>query len=260
MLQNVTFIAILTKQKTLYTCVVYKVFRMNISPINSINFGWHIKTHTAVTEKAAENLKMLSKKEIKKLGKFSQMPDLIKEELKDLNSGHFYDVFSKDSSYGMMDEDTNNAFSKFLSHTQTALKQKDRDNFLRYVGYASHYLQDASTPPHAEHGNYFHKLYRLPMHMMFEKGKINGANSRLEEFAKGYTEENLSYPNLETLFHNTALHSVRKENKVGYDNIKDWKNIQQRSYNRSVNATKVYLEHMLKYLPEETAKKIDTVS
>ena len=233
---------------------------MNISKVSNINFGWNIKTHTAVTEKAAESLKMLTQKEIKKLGKYSQMPDLIKEELLDLNSGHFYDVFSKDTSYGILNEDTNNAFTKFLTHTQNALKQKDRDSFLKYVGYASHYLQDASTPPHVEHGNYFHKLYRLPMHMIFEKGKKLGANSRLDELAKGYEYENLASPNLETLFHNTALHSVKKENKVGYDNIKDWKGIQQRSYNRSVNATKAYLEQMLKYMPKESFNKIDTVS
>lgn len=233
---------------------------MNVTPNNNINFGWHIKTHTAVTEKAAKNLKVLTETEIKKLGKYSQMPDLIKEELKDLNSAHFYDVYSKDTSYGILSEDTNNAFSKFLTHTKNALKQKDRDSFLKYVGYASHYLQDASTPPHAEHGNYFHKLYRLPMHMMFEKGNKIGTNARLDELAKDYKYENLTCPNLETLFHKTALHSVKEENKVGYDNIKEWKGIQQRSYNQSVNATKAYLEHILKYIPQESSNKIDIVS
>ena len=45
-----------------------------------------------------------------------------------------------------------------------------------------------------------------------------GANARLDELEKDYKYEKLTCPHLETWFHKTALHSVKEENKVGYDN------------------------------------------
>ena len=224
---------------------------MNIFPIGGPQFGWNIKTHSEATKKAVENNSKLDSAEKEMLGKFSQMPDLIKDELNDMNSAHFYDVYSKDPSYGTKNDDVNNAFSKFLSYTKKAMQAKERETFLKHLGFASHYLQDASTPPHVEHGNYFHKLYRLPMHIMFENGKKYGANSHLEEFKKSYTYEKIPFTNYETLFHNTALYSVRNENKVGYDNVKQWFDIQKRCFNRSVNVTKTYIDQMIKYLPEK---------
>lgn len=228
---------------------------MNINPVGGPQFGWNIRTHLVATEKAVENSKLLDKAEKRMLGRFSQMPDLIKEELSDMNSAHFYDVLNKDPSFGTVNDDVNNAFSKFLSYTRKAMQEKDREMFLRDIGFAAHYLQDASTPPHTEHGNYLHKLYRLPMHIMFERGKKYGASNRLDELTKAYSYENLPFTNFETLFHNTALFSVQSENKVGYNNMKDWFDIQKRCFNRSVNVTKTYMEQMLKYLPEKTVKK-----
>ena len=72
---------------------------MNINPIGGPQFGWNIKTHLVATEKAVENSKLLDKVEKRMLGRFSQMPDLIKEELSDMNSAHFYDVYSNELSY-----------------------------------------------------------------------------------------------------------------------------------------------------------------
>ena len=91
---------------------------MKISPIGGPQFGWNIKTHSEATQKAVENNSKLDSAEKNLLGKFSQMPDLIKDELNDMNSAHFYDVYSKDPSYGTKNDDVNNAFSKFLIYTK----------------------------------------------------------------------------------------------------------------------------------------------
>ena len=53
-----------------------------------LNFKWNIKTHIAATELALTNTS-ISRVEKRMLGRFSQMPDLMKEELRDMNSAHF---------------------------------------------------------------------------------------------------------------------------------------------------------------------------
>lgn len=223
---------------------------MNINSITSPNFGWNIKTHLIETEHALRQNNMVSEKEKRMLGRFSQMPDLIKESTQDMNSAHFYDVLNpKDPSFGTKNDDINNAMSRFLKHTENAFKQTNRDEFLREVGYAAHYLQDAATPPHVENGNYLHKLYRLPLHHMFERGKKYGASNRSSELLENYKDGDVHFNSLEQLFHNTALFAVQKENQVNYDNIKEWFSIQQRCFNRSIDATKAYFDYMLKHLP-----------
>lgn len=228
---------------------------MNINSVTSPSFGWNIKTHLIETEQALKHNNMVSEQEKRMLGRFSQMPDLIKESTQDMNSAHFYDVLNpKDPSFGTKNDEINNAMSRFLKHTENALKQTDRDEFLREIGYATHYLQDAATPPHVENGNYLHKLYRLPLHYMFEKGRKRGACNKTDELLKNYKPQEISFNSLEQLFHNTALFAVQKENQVNYNNLKKWFGIQQRCFNRSIDATKVYLEHMLQYLPKKVTK------
>ena len=141
--------------------------------------------------------------------------------------------------------------SKFLEHTSRAFNSTKREDFIKAIGFAVHYLQDASTPPHTEHGNYLHKLYRLPMHILFEKGKKLGTSNRLEILNRNYTPEEIPFSTLKSLFHNTALFTVQRENKVNYKNINKWFAIQQRCYNRTVNASKAYLNYMLQYIPKQ---------
>lgn len=227
-----------------------KIEALNRSP----NFGWSIKTHFAATEEAAKSFAEFSSDEIKRLARYSQLPDLMKEELGDGGSAHFYDILSDDPSFGVVNDEKNNAYSKFMEHTKKALEAKERETFLREVGFATHFLQDAGTPPHVEHGNYFHKIFRVPMHMMFEKGEKVGANARLDELKKNYVFEKLPVSTITALFHNTALHSVQPENLVTYTNLKDWFSIQSRCYNRSVNASKAYLDWMIKHLPKKVMK------
>lgn len=228
---------------------------MKINNITSPCFGWNIKTHLIETEQALKNNKLLSEKEKRMLGRFSQMPDLMKESTQDMNSAHFYDVLNpKDPSFGTKNDEINNAMSRFLNHTKNALNKTDREEFLKEIGFAAHYLQDAATPPHVENGNYLHKLYRLPMHFLFEKSKKFGASNKTEELLKNYNPQEISFSSIEALFHNTALFAAEKENRVNYDNIKKWLGIQQRCFNRSVNATRAYFDYMLQHLPKKTLK------
>ncbi len=226
---------------------------MKISSLQSPSFGWNIKTHLAITEEALKDDNRLPQNLKRYIARASELPDLDRNELQDLNSAHFYDALHEDPSYGTINDKKNNALSKFLEHNKKAQKaatKNDLDLFLKEVGYALHFLQDGGTPPHTEHGNYLHKLFRIPMHVDFEKGKKRGASSRLDILKKNYVEEYLPFSSLKMLFHNTALFTLQPENLVKYTNKKSWNEIQQRCFNRGVNASKAYLNYILEYLPK----------
>ena len=237
---------------------------MKIISNNNLNFGWDLRTHLHITEHALDDNDTLSRKEKRMIARCSQMPDLIEKEIEDVNAAHFYDPLHEDPSYGTKNDDVNNAMSKFLYHTEEAMNKlkldadtdKKREEFMREVGYAVHYLQDASTPPHTEAGNYAQKLFRLPMHINFECGLGVGASWKLDKLKANHTPEELPFSTLKMLFHNTALFTVQEENKVKYKNLGRWPEIQQRCYDRGVNASKAYLDYILQYLPQEP-KQID---
>lgn len=224
---------------------------MKVSLSTNPAFRWNIKTHIAMTEKAVSDNNILSKTEKRMLGRFSQMPDLDAREVVDFVSPHFYDVLHLDPSFGTKNDARNNAMSRFITYANKAKKETVREDFLRKAGYAVHYLQDASAPPHTEHGNYLHKLYRVPMHKWFEKGKYIGATSRLDILEKNYVPEEIPFSDLKLLFHNTALYTVQPENHVRYYNIKKWPEIQQRCFNKGVNASKAFLDYILQFLPKK---------
>lgn len=222
---------------------------MKVSEINSQNFGWNVRTHIAITKKALENNNTLSETEKQMVGRFSQMPDKDPRELVGMVRLHFYDVSHEKSNFGRK-KGKKDAMSRYLYWTNKAEKENNRERFLRKIGYALHYLQDAGTPPHTEHGNSLHKLFRFPMHKWFEKGRKVGASSRLDVLTKNYKEEELPFSNVKSLLHNTALYSVQPENKVEYHNIKKWPEIQQRCFDRSINASKAFLNYILQFLPK----------
>lgn len=224
---------------------------MKIS-FNETSFGWNVHTHMAETKKALEKFNCLDAGEKSMLSYISQMPDLDNEAKQDFGSAHFFDVLSKDPSFGTINDEKNNAMSRFLAHSEKALQSAKREDFIREIGYASHYLQDATTPPHVENGNYLHKLYRLPMHYMFERGLINGAKGKTGKFLESYTPTELPLLSLKQLFQDAAMFAVQKENRVGYDNIRKWARIQQNCFNRSVDVTRSYFDYMLKFLPSKS--------
>ena len=87
-------------------------------------------------------------------------------------------------------------------------------------------------------------------HINFGVGEVVGASKRLDILKKGYIPQDVSCSSIKALFHNTALYTVRRENHVGYTNILKWDEIQQRCYNRGVNASKAYFDYMMDYLPK----------
>ena len=239
---------------------------MDISCNNNIAFGHNMRTHRAITELAIEASEVLSRTQKRMLGRYSQMPDVDRREVVDFISPHFYDVLHKDPSFGTINDARNNAFSRFMSFTRKALQQKDPDGFLRNLGYAAHYLQDVATPPHTEHGNYLQKLFRLPMHIQYERGKKLGTGAKLDILTDNFKYEDMSPSSnlstkredipkiVELLFHNTALFSVQPENVVKYMNVSKWPTIQQKSFDRSVNVTRTYFDLMLPFMPKDSAK------
>ena len=224
---------------------------MNITPNSNTSFGHSMTAHLFFTEKAVEKCRALSKVEKRMLARFSQMPDVDLRETTDWISPHFIDIkyIEKDPCFGTKNDAKNNALSRFLRWSKKAAREKDRETFLRNLGYAVHYLQDAATPPHTEHGNYLHKLFRAPMHKWFEKGKTLGMTSKLELLSSNYVPKRREFKDLKKLFMDTAYFSVRPENRVRYTNIPKWGGIQQRCFNETLDVTKMYLDYMLKFLP-----------
>jgi len=223
---------------------------IKISENDRINFGWNIKTHNKITELATRDNNLLNQAEKKYLSLSSEIPDLIKSEIEDMCAAHFYDPLHLDPSFGTKNDAVNNALSKFLFHTEEAMKSTDRKSFLERVGMASHYLQDASTPMHVRQGNYFSMLTRLPAHKEFEKGKKYGASTHLGILEQNYIPEEIPFDTLKKLLHENALFTIQKENQVKRANRNLWGEIQQRCFNRGVNSTKSYLDYILKYLPK----------
>ena len=220
----------------------------------SVNFKQNIKTHRAMTKLALKDNLYISDAEKNMVSQFSKMPDLMSEELEDMNSAHFYDVLHEDPSFGKKNDEKNNALSKFLYHNskaEEAINTGKREIALREAGYAAHYLQDGATPPHVEHGNYLHKLFRLPMHISFERGKKYGVSSRLNFLINHFIPEDIHFSNLKSLFHNTALYTVQTENHVSYSNKKLWPKIAQRTFNRGVNASKAYFQYIFSKFPQK---------
>ena len=66
-----------------------------------------------------------------------------------------------------------------------------------------------------------------------------------------YVKEEIPFSNIASLLHNTALYTVQPENHVSYSNKKLWPKIQQRTFNRGVNATKAYFEYVFSKLPKK---------
>ena len=227
---------------------------MLVAKCSNITFGQTKSVHRQMTLLALRDNKNLSDIEKNFVSQCSKIPDLNKDELEDFNAGHFYDALSEDPSFGRKNDDTNNALSKFLFHnaeSEKAIRAGDRELALREAGYAAHYLQDGATPPHVEHGNYFHKFFRLLMHKDFERGKKHGVKARLPFLIDKYVKEDLPFSTLGALFHNTALYTVQPENHVSYSNKKLWPKIQQRTFNRGVNATVAYFNYIFSKLPKK---------
>ena len=218
----------------------------------NLNFGWNLKTHAFITGKALENVNVLSCNEKKYIAKHSKDPDLVfKEIINIFSEKHLFDIQKEGKDGSALNND--NALSNFIKHTLKAFNASaigDRKNFLISIARAVHYLQDGSTPVHTKYGNFLQKLFRFPMHELFEVGYKIGTLSRQKTLEKGYKYEKMSVESLNALFYNTVLYASSPENQVAYSNIRDWFDIQQRCVNKSINASKAYFDYIMQFMPD----------
>lgn len=212
---------------------------------NQSTFKWNVITHAGMTLEAVKNSK-ISQEERNVLAKLVTLPDFIVNERGYHNNTHFFFPNSKNKSFGKGCNTYNNALERYKEHLQMALTVNDKPNFLKHAGFAIHYLQDVSMPMHTEPGGLLQKITRYNIHKEFETGKKYGATPALKKLLAGYMPENLEYNSLIDLFVSTAEFSQRPEFKVKKYNKSDWFNIQQRCFNRGVDATREFFNKLLR--------------
>ena len=120
-----------------------------------------------------------------------------------------------------------------------------KEEVLKKLGYALHYLQDMSVPLHTEPGGLIHKILKYKLHGNFERGKKYGATAHLDILTQNFKAEDLEYSSILDLFTKTAEYSQNPEFKVKRFNKKNWISIQQACFNRGVNASREFLEKVL---------------
>lgn len=200
-----------------------------------INFKWNRKTHLEMTMLALKDCN-LDKSTIRQIARYSQMPDFCKEELGFHCNTHFYFPNSKSKSFGP-NSDKNNALEFFIDHVNHAVFGKKENDFLKYSGYAIHYLQDVAVPLHTEANNFIRKFLKYHLHKQFERGDKYGVNKHIDEFIADYKAKDIEIVSIVDLFKNTAEFSQQPKLKVKNSNKDEWKSIQQTCFNRSVDAT-----------------------
>lgn len=211
---------------------------------DSTNFRWNRATHLEMTMLALKNSKLddVTKRQI---ARFSQMPDFNKSEIGFFNNAHFYFPNSKHKSFGKRSE-VFNAFSQFKEHFQSAFNVETKDEFLKHTGYALHYLQDVALSFHTESGGILQKMIKYRLHSLFEKDKKYGATANLKSLTENYRSSNIQYSSLIDLFKSTAYFSQNKSFKVSLLNKKRWLSVQQAEFNRGVDASREFLNRMIK--------------
>ncbi len=207
------------------------------------NFKWNKTTHLEMTMLALQNSSIddITKRQV---ARYAQMPDFAKTELGYHNNTHFFFPNSKKKSFGP-DSDKLNAFSQFKEHLQQAMLSEAKEEVLKKLGYALHYLQDMSVPLHTEPGGLIHKILKYKLHGNFERGKKYGATAHLDILTQNFKAEDLEYSSILDLFTKTAEYSQNPEFKVKRFNKKNWISIQQACFNRGVNASREFLEKVL---------------
>ena len=221
---------------------------MQINPTTSqLNFKWNRTAHLEMTALALKDCNLPDKVK-RQVARYSQMPDFCKQELGFHCNTHFYFPDSKHKSFGLNTE-KNNALQMFKDHLDAAIFCSKETDFLKHAGYAIHYIQDVAVPLHTRANSFIGKLLNYRLHREFERGETFGANLHLEEFQKEYQPQIVNFTTLLDLFKDTADFSQKPELQVNSSNKKDWKQIQQTCFNRSVDVT-TQLFKMISYLRE----------
>lgn len=207
------------------------------------NFKWNKTTHLEMSMLAMKecNVDDITKRQI---ARYSQMPDFDKLERGFHHNTHFFYPHSKKKSFGPGQEKFN-AFSQFKEHLLRAMDAKDKNEFLKYLGYALHYLQDMSVPMHTEQEGLLKKILKYKLHKNFERGEKYGAASKHNELTQNYKYESVDHGSVLGLFIDTADFSQQPQFKVTRFNKGKWPYIQQMCFNRGVNSSKVFIEKIL---------------
>lgn len=222
---------------------------MNIvNPTQQPNFKWNRITHLEMSMLAFKDIN-ISNIEKRQIARYSQMPDLMNRERGFHCNTHFFFPKGKNKSFGFGANKYNNALAMFKNHLQTAMITDKKEEFLKHAGYAIHFLQDVSMPLHTEQGGYFQKFCGFLKHRNFERGKTYGATKNLKILKSGYNKEDIPHNSLIDLFYETALFSQRPEFKVFNNKKSDWINIQHHCFNKGTNATRIFMEKILKCKP-----------
>lgn len=207
------------------------------------SFGWNKTTHLDMTMLAIKdfNIDEITKRQI---ARYSQMPDFDKLELGFHNNTHFFFPNSSQKSFGPK-ANLFNAFNQFQKYMVSAAVEKDNNKFLRYLGYATHYLQDITVPLHTEPGGFLQKIFKCYLHKEFETNSKFGAIGNSKKLIDNYKFEKIESNSLLDLFTTTAEFSQKPELKVKFFNKKEWFNIQQICFNKGVNVSREFIKKIL---------------
>lgn len=208
-------------------------------------FGWNKTTHAEMTLLALKDNNLLSEKEKRMLSRYSQMPDFDKKERGYFCNTHFFFPNSTEGvSFGKGADRYNNAYSRFKELLQRSILSHNKDDFLKYMGYTVHYLQDMSTPLHTESGGLIQKVLKYKTHKDFERGKKYGATANIAKLKNEYKPESVNFSSLLDLFIGTSIFSSRPEFKVSMFNKKEWARIQQACFNKGVDTSRELFDRL----------------
>lgn len=218
---------------------------MKIQSTDQTTFKWNTITHIGMTLQAVKNSK-LSPDEQRQLVKYAIMPDFLKSEAGYSHNTHFYFPYGRNKSFGAGANTKNNALERFKVHFQKALSTHEKEDFLKHTGFAVHYLEDVTMPMHTEPGCLMQKIRDFYLHQNFEIGTKYGATPAIKTLMKGFKSQAINYNSLVDLFTSAAEFSQKPEFQVSRFNKQNWRKIQQKCFNYGVNATREFLEKMLR--------------
>lgn len=213
--------------------------QINYHPV----FRWNKTTHLEMTMMAAEGIG-ITPIEKRLLARYSQVPDFDVAQKGFFNNTHFYFPHSADNSFGKDKNGKNNAYSMFMANLSKAFAAKNREEILKYAGYALHFLQDMSMPLHTKSGGIISKILDYKTHVTFETDKKIGATANIDTLLHNCQDEKIPFTSFAKLFFDTACFSALPAFQVTAFNKLDWFNIQQACINKGLNVSKAFLHQV----------------
>ena len=244
-------------------------------------FSFNSDSHSHITESSIDNIldlhknmyknKKISKTQFKITRKIAEdYPDFIKEYSvkpdEDENQGayknHFY---NPDTEANFVGEKNGSALKKSMDHFNSAKekyinaynnKSKNYDDSMEELGRAIHFAEDASTAVHAGYDETVDSVFKLSLHMRFEKlcdENCKSCKTNVIQESLGYYEQN----SLETILHSSSITS--SDNFWRLENIEHGEKFarEARGALRNAQQTVVGLIHKFTY---EVSREIEKVN